>query len=293
MYTITLSYLKQFFSSYAKEPKFSLAMNTEISSWNTNSLGYADDEMADFWKWMRDEGHLHNTVLVTFSDHGSRSENMRQTLQGKLEERTPFLSVTLPFKGAGLSRAFDNLKRNSKFIVSPYDVYATLRSIISRTNGTHRYGGNLLSRLTVESRSCDLLNIPPHWCPCLHVRAAVADASLTQLSKEIISSLNTNLAGENSHCPEQNFSTLKSAMRLSPLSDVLRFKYSKNSGKCTDCEPVYGNAQDLSDDAFFLLYIEVESGQMYRAVVNYLHGSFYVHPHIDLIEGEIFRQCNP
>ena len=37
-----------------------------------------------------------NTILIIFGDHGQRAGPFRSSMQGKLEERLPFYSITTP-----------------------------------------------------------------------------------------------------------------------------------------------------------------------------------------------------
>lgn len=60
-----------------------------------------------------------------------RFAEIRNTFQGKLEERLPFFSFTFPpwFK-TKYKRAYDNFKGNLKTLVTPFDIHATLKSVL-------------------------------------------------------------------------------------------------------------------------------------------------------------------
>lgn len=63
----------------------------------------------------------------------ARFAEVRNTLQGKLEERLPFFSFIFPdwFK-LKFSHEYSNFVKNLKRLVTPFDVHATLVDILSR-----------------------------------------------------------------------------------------------------------------------------------------------------------------
>lgn len=69
------------------------------------------------------------------SDHGHRFADIRNTIQGKQEERLPFFSFTFPswFK-AKYSRVYNNFIKNKDRLVTPFDIYSTLKSVIHLEN---------------------------------------------------------------------------------------------------------------------------------------------------------------
>ena len=56
----------------------------------------SDQDFFDFLQYLKTNGHLNNTLLIVMGDHGSRYSEVRQTTQGKLEERLPMMSLTFP-----------------------------------------------------------------------------------------------------------------------------------------------------------------------------------------------------
>lgn len=65
------------------------------------------------------------------SDHGHRFADIRNTMQGKQEERLPFFSFTFPqwFK-TKYTRAYQNFVNNLNKLVTPFDLYSTFQSMI-------------------------------------------------------------------------------------------------------------------------------------------------------------------
>ena len=143
--------------AYKKVPKFGLAFLSSISHNNMNSLKAAQGYILQFFKSIREQGFLDNTILMVFGDHGIRYGDARVTMQSKLEERLPFLSITLP---KGVREKFPELdgilKENSEELTSPFDMHATLRDILSYARGNDDSGktGTSLFRRIADSRGC-------------------------------------------------------------------------------------------------------------------------------------------
>ena len=290
MHNISLSYVQDFFTVYSRLPKFSVIINSEVSSWNINTLGYADEDFFEFLTWMKEEGHLKRTMLVVFSDHGSRSESIREKLQGKLEERMPYLSISLPREAPKtFSAKFTNLADNSKGLVSPYDIYATLKDVVAFPKVTHHEGDlgrSLLEKVDFSDQSCGSSGIPAHWCPCLGVQKMPVSDSDVEIAKAVVKQINGRLKKSKPSCTLLEFHELRQVAKLMPNGNVLRFRGSKEAGKCVSCEPVYDQAYSYKD-FFYILYVEVSPGkQVYRAIVNSVGSDIYIHPHVVLVKGE-------
>ena len=79
--------------------KFASMVSSNVSHNDLNSVGVIDKNIIKLLKWCifpERSGHKNNTVVVLFGDHGCRVGKFRSTIQGKLEERLPFMSITLP-----------------------------------------------------------------------------------------------------------------------------------------------------------------------------------------------------
>ena len=65
------------------------------------------------------------------ADHGHRFAKLRQTQQGQLEERLPFMSFTAPpsFR-RNYPQAWANLNANAQVLTTPFDIYSTLKALI-------------------------------------------------------------------------------------------------------------------------------------------------------------------
>jgi hypothetical protein len=125
------NYLKDFVDMYKDYPKFSFLFHSEYSHDESNNLQWLDNDFRTLLKYMLDNGHLNSTVLVLMSDHGARFHSIRQTLQGKYEERMPFFAFRFPeWFSKMYPNEFKNLQLNSKRLVTPFDIHATFEHIL-------------------------------------------------------------------------------------------------------------------------------------------------------------------
>ena len=119
---------------------------------------------------------------------------IRNTFQGKLEERMPLLAFLFPSSfQIKYPEAYSNLKRNAARLTTALDIHATLtdvldldgeeKTILNPKKGVHAksllsiiinlFMQELLEGLSLfgsisETRSCDDASIQPHWCACLN-----------------------------------------------------------------------------------------------------------------------------
>lgn len=308
MHNVTLSYLRDFFSIYKKLPKFALAMLSELSSWNPNALGYADNDVLDFLRWMKIEGHLERTVIVLFSDRGSKHPNLRGLLEGKMEERMPLLAITIPVKAPkAIANSVVNLKANSKLLTHPYEVYETLKSMIlyhvkREVEISKREPRNLLTRFDSESRSCDHLKIPAHWCPCvkaypLPTHNANTSTGFEDAGKKVVSYVNKIISSNSelqSICSELSYRGVKidKTVELKPNQEVLKFRGSESAGHCVDCKPIFEKHSTTRKESFYVIYIEVNpAAQLLRAIVNIGRNDIFIHPNLIFVNERKTKKC--
>lgn len=94
------------------------------------------------------------------------------TRQGKLDNRWPFLSISIP--NQVLNRfplLADNLETNRDRLITPFDLGATLRHFLSYPssppNSSLSFFGKSLLLPISHSRSCEEAGIPFHFCACV------------------------------------------------------------------------------------------------------------------------------
>jgi len=192
--------LKQYYRTYRNYNKYSLVMLHYLSHDYPSWLSNVDDLILDFYKYLESEGHLNNTVFIMYGDHGNRASSFRGTLQGKLEERNPFLGITVPPWFEQHKEQMRNIRHNADVLTTHFDSYSTLQHIMTfpqennktRTPKGASYFSTDFRKL---NRTCSDVSIKPHYCLCLNLFSHIAhnDPTTLQAIKNVISYMN----GEN------------------------------------------------------------------------------------------------
>ncbi|CAH1112093.1 unnamed protein product [Psylliodes chrysocephalus] len=157
-----------------RTPGFGLFWMNTFSHEDVNCPSSMDEEFEMFFKNLSTNGHLENSIMVFFSDHGFRFGKMRLTPTGWFEERLPFIHVWIPenFRKAHVEE-YQYLLENTETLTSPYDLYMTMQHIIYLYNpnfvpqpaaGCSRCS-SLFEKIPPE-RTCKDAGIPEHYCTC-------------------------------------------------------------------------------------------------------------------------------
>ncbi|KAJ8983427.1 hypothetical protein NQ317_005892 [Molorchus minor] len=205
VYKDLLEYIKKF-KQFAI---FWLLLGASLSHDFLNKPSLGDDDYYAFFKALKKEGHLESTALFFISDHGIRWGDIRQTYQGRMEERLPFVILYLPkwYKEQN-HRAYKNLERNVRRLTTPFDLRDAKR--LSR-------GYSLFSEITKE-RTCEDAAIDSHWCTCQQGIEIEKSASIvTEASNYAINYINLQLEGY-AQCAK---------LTLDSISDVRLMTYSE------------------------------------------------------------------
>ena len=171
-HTLQLEYLKSLFRAYPETRKFgSTFLSSSCHHITILPLGEAAQDFFEFFISIRDSGFLNDKMFVVMGDHGARTGEFRSTIQGKLEERLPFLSIALPASfRMKYPQLVNNLEQSTKVIITPLDLHATFMHVLkyptdpSRSDLTR--GTSLFSPIH-RNRTCHEAKIPEYFCPCV------------------------------------------------------------------------------------------------------------------------------
>ncbi|KAJ7370611.1 hypothetical protein OS493_031347 [Desmophyllum pertusum] len=269
---------------YKDRPKFAFSSHADISHNAVNPVGYADDDLKATLQTMEKESFLNNTLLIIFGDHGPRFSAFRKTIQGKLEERFPFMSITTPkwFPGK-YPDLYNNLVHNSRVLTSPFDVYATLRHILSYPQYPSGIvtGQSLFSRIDEKNRTCASAGVEDHWCPCLDLEEVSSNEPVVNEAAEFVVGYINNLTSQSDEmtklCLRLVLKEIKSAFREMPKEAMQRFSGTKNDAldACDGCEAVMGDKADntLVRDTLYQLQIVTSPNEgFYEASIRMKKG---------------------
>ncbi|VEN58507.1 unnamed protein product [Callosobruchus maculatus] len=176
VYKDLLEYIKKFVvrMNNSSLPFFGFFWGASLSHDYLNQPRLGDPDYQKFFQELEEGGHLNNTALVFMSDHGIRWGDIRQTYQGRMEERLPFVFVRLPkWYTNQFYKAYSNLKRNTRRLTTPFDLHETLYDLLDPYNLTGEYlkttnksRGISFFREITKYRTCEDAAIASHWCAC-------------------------------------------------------------------------------------------------------------------------------
>ena len=282
-HNVALEYLLSFLRAYKDKPKFSFISHGVISHQDLNPIGYVDDDLKSVLQTMENENLLKNTMLIIFGDHGIRFSGMRKTIQGKLEERLPFISITLPewFKEK-YPDLYSNLVHNSKILTTPFDVYATFRHILSYPGypaSEITTGQSLFSKIDGGNRTCENAGVEEHWCPCLNLEEISTDEPLIKELAEFVVKYMNNLMFQNSQlkklCQTLVLKEINNAFRDMPSEEMQFFAESKRDEECDSCGLLFGekSTNTLHGDTLYQLQFTTSPNEgVYEASVRTKRG---------------------
>ncbi|EDO40187.1 predicted protein, partial [Nematostella vectensis] len=170
-HVIQLQYLRSLITAYPNTPKFGFTFLGSLCHQHLNMVSSGARDIHQFLKSLHSDGLLNNTLLIVMGDHGARFDSIRATLQGKQEERLPFLSMAFPdWFRVKYPKFSSNLAENTQRIISPLDVHATFMHILKYPHNPSKSDltrGTSLFEHIPESRECIHAGIPDHFCPCV------------------------------------------------------------------------------------------------------------------------------
>ncbi|CAH8660513.1 unnamed protein product [Heterobilharzia americana] len=221
---LLLESLTEFFTTYSDRPRFSLTFLSELIHENPAYGKLLDEDLVKLIKRIYHEDQLvnsedqryfipskhpfANTLVVLFSDHGPRMGDARLSVQGKLEERLPFMSIIAPKRlRQKLSTKWSHIQSNQNRLITLFDVHATLRDLLVSQlkwvntdysfKEIHRIqlnwkknpsrGISLFNPIPIH-RNCDDAYISSHWCVCLNWIPVTKDFSYSMFSSSFLSS---------------------------------------------------------------------------------------------------------
>lgn len=169
-----LNVITDFSTSLKAYPKFGLFWSSSASHDYLNSPSRFDEIYTEFFRELHLSGVMNNTIVIFFSDHGLRFGNILLTRSGWLEERLPFLYISLPpsFRKT-YPEKYENVKTNALRLTSPYDLHLMLKDVLyiftelTKLNGSDACPAcKSLFAKNDEIRSCEEAGIPMHYCTC-------------------------------------------------------------------------------------------------------------------------------
>lgn len=286
---LQLKYLKSFIEAYPHHNKFGFTFLASLCHQSFNLVSSGAKDIHEFITWMNSSGHLDNTMLVVMGDHGARFDEIRSTLQGKLEERLPFLSMVLPkWFREKFPTFIKNLHENTKRIISPLDVHATFMHVLKYPKDPSKSAwtkGTSLFEFLPENRVCRDASIPTHFCPCLQFKSIdITNTHVLIGAYLTVEHINEKLAKEaetSRLCHKLVLSDIISAVQAMPNKNVQRFKSIDGGIGLGIGKPIYNEDQDIA--CTYEIQLKTKPNMaIYESTIKFVDGKFAV-------QGEISR----
>eukprot|EP00795_Rhopilema_esculentum_P016698 gene16698-8146_t len=273
LHRINMDYMMSLYKTHPGKRKFTLIMTSKLVHDNFFSVQRADGDVVQLLSQTKGRGLLNDTILVVLGDHGARYGPLRETIQGKIEERLPFLSITLPERIAKeYPDLLVNMKRNSHLLTSHFDIYATLKHILSYPSlpTDIKFGNSLFTHLNA-SRSCEEIGVPELWCPCLTFEeVSVSDPIATKVATKAVDYMN-DLIGQDENlvkmCARLELDRITHIGKKIPNKRIQRYYYSDSDEKCATCKIVEWHKDVFKDILYEVSFITKPGGGKFEAIV--------------------------
>uniref|UniRef100_A0A2C9M9Z7 Uncharacterized protein n=1 Tax=Biomphalaria glabrata TaxID=6526 RepID=A0A2C9M9Z7_BIOGL len=265
-----LQWFRDMYSMYGRKPKFMFGFHSEFSHNNITELKKMDVDFKNFLRFLYANGHLDNTILILMGDHGARVSELRNTTQGKLEERMPYFAFMLPSSFQRLyPEAVQNIRQNVKRLTTPFDIHETFHQILNMSGPAVDHSmkrGISLFRPVPTSRTCAEAGVEPHWCACLQwtdVQNVSVSLRLSRVAEEFINSLTKDLR---SSCAELKVTQVTQVSRVQPNVNVMRFKKSQDlHGDVPD----FSDSTDLESDFYQISFQTAPGAGRFEATIRH------------------------
>ena len=285
----SLSYTMSFYNQYKHIKKFSLSAMARLSHNSINDVQLMDEDLSNFLKDFKEQGHFDSTIVVVFGDHGPRISGTRSSVQGKLEERLPFLSMTFPssFK-TRFKNYFKALQSNAAILTSHFDIYATLKHILSYpVTPKLQTGISLFENIDPEKRNCKTAGVADHWCPCLgYVSIPANDPVIAQLAKKAVEYINEQLVANDVaqlSCAKLTLGSMIRAGKIAHNWKMEKFKQTQKNSRCDSCMLVFEEKSLSKPSSYELVFTVQPSGGMFEVTVKLIGNSVKVDPNMSRI----------
>ncbi|XP_063430259.1 uncharacterized protein LOC134712542 [Mytilus trossulus] len=284
-----LGYVKDFFIKYKSMPKFAFLFMAELTHWKNDPGQHLDSDLKKFFQWFKHSGELEKTVVIVMADHGARYGKVRSTVQGKIEERMPMMSIRYPIEFLEKHpMLLKNLKLNKDRLVTPFDIYETVADVLDKSRfspsspkKSHRIS---LSQEISFNRTCKDAHIDTHWCSCLsRLQQHIDNEYVKKIADKLVAYINRLTLPVRKHCRKLELKEIKSAYLMIPNEKVLKFLREKDQ----DYRYANFSKQALLDIAHYEVTIETnpQNGLFEAtAVVNFEEGSVKLNPDISRLD---------
>ncbi|XP_068624318.1 uncharacterized protein [Battus philenor] len=232
-YGLLLNLSKQFTGLQDKHYCFTFI--ADITHEDFNMISLADDDVVTFLKHMRESGKLDDHLLIVMGDHGTRYSPLRETYQGKIEERLPLMAIILPEKlKKNRPNALAALRNNSRVLTTPFDIHTTIVDAMGLKHLANDYvvpGANMTRGMSLlepipQNRTCGQAAVLSHWCVCTKWYNVEQSNNMYRRAATALAAFINNITEEvRSSCVSRKLISVDWVMRQRSNEDILNFRY--------------------------------------------------------------------
>uniref|UniRef100_A0AC34GA04 Sulfatase N-terminal domain-containing protein n=1 Tax=Panagrolaimus sp. ES5 TaxID=591445 RepID=A0AC34GA04_9BILA len=254
-------------------PKFGILHHSLLSHDNISSVNIIDEDLKAHFQQLFEGGYFDNAIVFVASDHGHRFSALRETQQGQLEERLPFMSIALPEKFKSTEKGkkiYRNLKANADSLTTPFDIYETFQDILSLpdeldTEQSNDKRGLSLFRPISKTRTCQDADIQSHWCTCLRWQKG-NNIIAEKLATAVVETINDYTKIERNLCAPLNIDKILNSKKLVPNEQLLKYAGS------TDIDgqfPKFNENAVATFATYMIIFTTSPGNAKYEATVQY------------------------
>ena len=151
---LVLDYAYEFFETYKKDRKYFQARIISAHEFTGENNWYVDEELEKFLRKFEKAGHLNNTLLMVYSDHGDHINYfMWSTISGYAEMVNPFMFIVVP---EVLDRVIGpNLQANQQRLISHFEIFRSVVKYFGSELESHAVKGpNIFYEVIPAKRTC-------------------------------------------------------------------------------------------------------------------------------------------
>jgi len=159
------NYTEQFFDTYKGKRKYFTLRIINPHEMSGELAGEVDPYLSSFLKSMDKKGHLDNTIVHIYSDHGDHISPLGHfTVSGKREKMNPFYFLMLP---KDLREKYEPMiRKNQQKLITHYDFFVTDLRYLKFKKIYKTHGGDIFGEELNGERTCDSEHVEES-CQCL------------------------------------------------------------------------------------------------------------------------------
>jgi len=158
----SFDYTLQFFRTYKDERKYFTVRMIDPHEFSEEVAGFFDDPLSVFVQKMIDEGHMDNTIVSFYSDHGDHMEFLlTHTESYNAEKFNPFLIYMIP--RSQKDKYSENIQSNQQRVLTPKDLYTTDIKYLEVVPD-HPIEGMSILQDKISHRECDFMFVGQCMC---------------------------------------------------------------------------------------------------------------------------------